>query len=318
MLAITMGDPNGVGPEILLKAYSKSFILGEFVVIGDKTALEYCSEVLGFEISFNFIESPLEYKPNTLNVISPNILNEKDLAPGKINKKCGYAAINYVSIAVQYALDGLVEGIVTLPISKQAVQLSYPKFSGHTEFIAQMCNETNYTMMLSSSKLLVTHVNTHVSMKEAIANITKEKVFNVIQITNQELSSFINKPKIAVAGLNCHASENGLFGNEEIDEIIPAIEMAKKVGIDCSGPYPPDTVFVKAINGEFDVVVCMYHDQGHIPIKLLGFDEGVNTTLGLKIKRTSVDHGTAYDIAYKGIASITSFVEAYNFARKII
>jgi 4-hydroxythreonine-4-phosphate dehydrogenase len=178
-----------------------------------------------------------------------------------------------------------------------------------------MCGQENYTMMLYSKSLIVTHVSTHVSMLDAIGNVKKDRVYNVIKLTYNALTSFVANPKIAVAGLNAHAGEHGSFGDEEIKEIVPAIEMAQKEGIDSVGPEPPDTVFLKAYHKKYDAVVCMYHDQGHIPMKLLNFDEGVNVTLGLKVIRTSVDHGTAFDIAYKGLAKTDSFVEALKMAK---
>ena len=205
--------------------------------------------------------------------------------------------------------------IVTLPMNKEYL-LSDPSFTGHTELIGHSDNKLYHDA--SSDKLIVTHVSTHVSMKDAIAGVKKERVLNVIELTQKSLSSFIDKPKIAVAGLNPHAGENGAFGSEEIEEIAPAILSARESGIDVVGPVPPDTVFLKALHREYDAVVCMYHDQGHIPMKLLDFDSGVNITLGLKVIRTSVDHGTAFDIAYKGIASTQSLISAYKFAKRLI
>jgi len=203
-------------------------------------------------------------------------------------------------------------------MNKEATRLSDETFTGHTELIAKICGQDKYTMMLASDKLTVTHVNTHVSMEQAIRNVKKEKVYDVIKLTYDALKRFIQEPKIAVAGLNPHAGEGGSFGREDIDEIAPAVEKAKSEGMNVEGPLPPDTVFLKAYKKQYDAVVCMYHDQGHIPMKLLDFEGGVNVTLGLKVIRTSVDHGTAFDIAYKGIASTRSFVEAYNFAVKLV
>jgi len=189
-------------------------------------------------------------------------------------------------------------------------------FTGHTELIAELCGQYGYTMMLASQKLTVTHVSTHVSMQEA-CNVKKERVLEVIRLTNEAISRFIPSPKIAVAGLNAHAGEGGAFGCQEIDEINPAVEAANEEGINTFGALPPDTVFWRAAKGEFDAVVCMYHDQGHIPMKLLDFEGGVNVTLGLDVVRTSVDHGTAFDIAWQGKASTGSLVAAYEYGLKI-
>jgi len=202
-------------------------------------------------------------------------------------------------------------------MNKEATRLSEPNFSGHTGYIASLCKEKNYTMMLASDKLMVTHVSTHVSMEAAVKAVKKERIYEVIKLTYTALKKLKSIPKIAVAGLNPHAGENGAFGKEELEEIIPAVERASMEGIQVEGPIAPDTVFLKAYKKEYDVVICMYHDQGHIPMKLLDFEGGVNITLGLQIIRTSVDHGTAFDIAYKGIASTRSLVEAYNFAVKL-
>ncbi len=317
MIAITIGDPNGIGPEVLLKAHRQGALEGKYVAVGDQSVLKYCAARLDLDQELRVIGSPAEHEDGALNVISLGLMSAEDITPGRVDKKAGAASIAYVRKAAQMALDGMVDCLVTLPVNKQAVQLSYPRFSGHTELIAEMCGQSEYTMMLSSPRLRVTHVTTHVSMADAIRIISRDRVLSVITLTHEALRSFIEIPRIAVAGLNCHAGEHGLFGREEIERIAPAVEAARAAGMECSGPYPPDTIFLRASRGEFDAVVCMYHDQGHIPVKLLGFDEGVNVTLGLRIKRTSVDHGTAFDIAYQGVASPRSLIEAYMLARKL-
>lgn len=318
LIGITMGDASGVGPELILKAFMKNSLEGDFIVIGDFSILAYCNDLLNIGASLNPIECLSQRKPKVLNVYDMGLMGRDKLRIGEISKESGYAARSYVEKATEMALDGEIDAIVTLPMNKEATRLSDPSFTGHTELIADICGQTNYTMMLASDKLIVTHVSTHVSMKDAIAGVKKERVLNVIELTQKSLSSFIDKPKIAVAGLNPHAGENGAFGSEEIEEIAPAILSARESGIDVVGPVPPDTVFLKALHREYDAVVCMYHDQGHIPMKLLDFDSGVNITLGLKVIRTSVDHGTAFDIAYKGIASTQSLISAYKFAKRLI
>lgn len=316
-LAITMGDPNGVGPEIILNAFINSQLPEDCFVIGDLSVLQFCSDTLGLKVNINSSDDIPEIIAGTLNMLDMRMLERVDITPGRMNERAGHAAREYVIKAARFALDKRIEGMVTLPVNKEAVCLSHPGFTGHTELIAGMCGQENYTMMLSSKSLAVTHVSTHVSMAKAVDMVKKDRVYNVIKLTHNALASFICSPRIAVAGLNAHAGEHGLFGSEEENEIKPAVNQARAEGLEVIGPLPPDTIFLKAQRGEFDGVVCMYHDQGHIPMKLLDFDGGVNITLGLPIIRTSVDHGTAYDIAYKGIASTKSLIQAIDFARKM-
>lgn len=318
LIGITMGDASGVGPELLLKAFVEGSLKGDFIVIGDYSILEYCNNLLNIGATLHPIDDLSQYKKGLLNVFDMGLMAQSDLEIGQVSKASGYAAYKYVEKATNMALEGVIDAIVTLPMNKEATRLSFPHFTGHTELIAQICEQDKYTMMLASDKLVVTHVSTHVSMQQAIASVKKERVLDVIKLTHEALSSFIDKPRIAVAGLNPHAGENGAFGREEIEEIGPAVQAAQEMGLNVTGPVPPDTVFVKAVKKEYDAVVCHYHDQGHIPIKLLDFEGGVNVTLGLKVIRTSVDHGTAFDIAYKGVASSRSFVNAYNFARLLV
>lgn len=317
MLAITLGDGNGIGPELLLGAYQAGKLTGEFVAVGDYSVVEYCNSQMEFGVPLHKISSLDQRKPSKLNVLDAELLAPEDIQPGEISKKVAAASRAYVVTAVQLALEGKVKGIVTLPVNKEAIRLSDENFTGHTELIAAMCDSDSYTMMLVSDKLTVTHVNTHVSMQDAVESIKTARVLEVISLTQEALARFIPEPRIAVAGLNSHAGENGAFGMEEILEITPAVAKAKEQGIQAFGAVAPDTVFWRATKGEFDAVVCMYHDQGHIPIKVLDFEGGINVTLGLQVIRTSVDHGTAFDIAYQGKASIASLVLAYEYARKI-
>jgi 4-hydroxythreonine-4-phosphate dehydrogenase len=208
--------------------------------------------------------------------------------------------------------------MVTLPMNKQATQLSDPGFTGHTELIGEVCEAPDVTIMLASEQLIVTHVTTHVSLTEAIRRCKQERVRKILELTVAAVRRLKPDPRIAVAGLNPHAGEHGLFGDEEIKEIRPAVEWARSQGMPVEGPLPPDTVFYLAVKrGKYDAIVCMYHDQGHIPLKLLDFEGGVNVTLGLPIIRTSVDHGTAFDIAGQGIASTASLVKALAFAVRL-
>ncbi|MGI6706357.1 MAG: 4-hydroxythreonine-4-phosphate dehydrogenase PdxA [Clostridia bacterium] len=317
-IAITMGDACGVGPELILRAYKDQLIEKDFFVIGDYEVLDYCGSILRYELPLRRISDVDDLVDGYVNILDLGLLRRDQITIGRSSMEAGEAAVRYVEYATRLALEGKIDAIVTLPINKEASRLNDEEFTGHTELIAKLCNETNYTMMLASDKLIVTHVSTHVSMKEAIGRVKKDRIYNVIRLTHEALNRFRDFPKIAVAGLNPHAGENGSFGREDLEEIKPAVEKAAKEGIRVEGPLPPDTVFLKAYMGEYDAVVCMYHDQGHIPMKLLDFEGGVNVTLGLKIIRTSVDHGTAYDIAYKGIASTRSLVEAFRFAKKLI
>ena len=318
MLAITMGDANGVGPEIVLKAFKQNELgNGDYVVVGDYSILNWCNEKLGYGVNLHKMSDLADYDNQALNVYDLNLLSPDDLTLGKIDKKVAAASREYVAEATRLALDNKFTALVTLPVNKEAIRLSDPNFTGHTELIADICGQNSYTMMLASSKLTVTHVSTHVSMLQSIANVKKDRILDVIKLTYDAIHRFKETPKIAVAGLNAHSGEGGAFGMEEIEEITPAIEAANAAGMNAIGPVPPDTVFLRASKGEFDAVVCMYHDQGHIPMKVLDFEGGVNVTLGLKVVRTSVDHGTAYDIAYKGIASTGSLVAALDYGRKI-
>ena len=316
-IGITMGDAAGVGPELIIRAFGGGELPGDFLIVGDYSVLEYCSRVLDYPVPLRRAGHVTDIREGFLNILDLSLLEEKDIVVGEISARTGETSVRYVEEAVRLALDGSINAMVTLPVNKEAVRLSRRDFTGHTELIAHMCGQDNYTMMLASDKLRVTHVSTHVSMEEAVRLVTRDRVYNVIRLTWDSLKSFIPVPRIAVAGLNAHAGENGSFGREDADEIRPAVEKARGGGLEVSGPLPPDTVFLKAARGQFDAVVCMYHDQGHIPMKLLDFEGGVNITLGLKVIRTSVDHGTAFDIAYRGIASTRSLAAAYNYAVKL-
>lgn len=318
LLAVTMGDPSGIGPELVLKAFRENLLQGDFLVIGDYEVLDYCNQLLKYEVKLNRMREMGPRAGGCLNVLDLGLLKKAALQVGVVSKESGSAAYRYVEAATKLALRSKISGIVTLPMNKESTRLSFGNFTGHTELIAELCEETNYTMMLVSDKMIVTHVSTHCSMAEAVVAVKKNRIINVIRLTNAALKGYMENPRIAVAGLNPHAGENGSFGKEEILEIRPAVEMAMNEGINAEGPVAPDIVFLKAYRKEYDAVVCMYHDQGHIPLKLLDFEGGVNVTLGLKVVRTSVDHGTAFDIAYKGVASTRSLVEAFNFARKML
>lgn len=317
-IAITMGDSSGVGPEIVLKAFANRELPDDVIVIGDASILALCNEAMGYDVPLEKITDIAERQTGVLNIYDLDLLTPDDLSIGQVSQKSGYAALQYVECATQLALAKQVAAIVTLPINKEATRLTVPNFSGHTEYIAELCREENYTMMLASEQLIVTHVSTHISLRQALEQVTTEKVLNIIRLTHDAITRLRPRNKIAVAGLNPHAGENGSFGTEDLTEIKPAIEAARAEGIDANGPFPPDTIFFQTVKGKaYDAVVCMYHDQGHIPMKLLDFEGGINVTLGLPILRTSVDHGTAFDIAWQGKAFTRSLKEACALAEKL-
>ena len=317
ILGITMGDSSGVGPEIALRAFRDGEVTKDFILIGDYSALELANEMLGLNVPLRRAAGVEDVQAGAFNVLDFGLLSKDQIKIGQRSKDSGAAARAYVQCAAALAIQGKIGAMVTLPMNKEATRLSDHNFTGHTEMIAELCHEENYTMMLCSDRLTVTHVSTHVSMADAVQLVKRDRILSVIRLTNDALKGVVGKPHIAVAGLNAHAGEHGSFGFEDMNEIEPAVLDAKAEGIDATGPIAPDSVFFRAINGEFDAVVCMYHDQGHIPMKMLDFEGGVNVTLGLPIIRTSVDHGTAFDIAYKGVASTHSFVLAFELARKM-
>ena len=311
-LAITMGDASGIGPEIVLRRFCEGGLGDDVVVYGDASILRHGASLLGLDVDWA-----------RLPIVDLALLTAADHRPGRLDAASGAAARAYVERATRDALAGTVAGIVTMPMNKEATQLSDPAFVGHTELIAGLCGVQKVTMMLTTrlpgGPLAVTHVSTHVSLATAIERVRRERVLDVIHLTNDVLGRFLDRPRIAVCGLNPHAGEHGLFGGEDIEHIAPAIAAAVAEGIDASGPHPADTVFYQAVHrGRYDAIVCMYHDQGHGPMKLLAFDTGVNVTLGLPIVRTSVDHGTAFDIAWKGEAFTDSLQHALDYARMLV
>lgn len=326
IVAISMGDPAGIGPEIILQAFANHHfeIVEKLIIIGDLEVLKKVNNLLEFSLKFNELKQSDNLNLNNLQTDAINVLNlanielEK-LKPGQINKQAGQAAFEYVKKGVELAKKGKIAALVTAPINKKALREAGLNYPGHTEILAQLTKTEDYAMFLYSEQLKVIHVSTHISLLEACQSINRLRIEKVIKLAEKALNDLgITHPRIAVAGLNPHAGEKGLFGKEEQESIEPAISSAKKQGIDVSGPIPPDTVFVKAVKGEYDIVVVMYHDQGHIPVKLLDFDSGVNITVGLPIIRTSVDHGTAFDIAWQGKATDKSLVEAVKAAKLML
>jgi 4-hydroxythreonine-4-phosphate dehydrogenase len=321
IIGITMGDAAGIGPEIIDKALSKKeiYAISRPIVIGDASVLRDALKVAKVQVRIQPVDntSSAKFEHGTIEVIDLKNIRLSELKMGKVQAMAGKAAFEYVKKAVEMALKGEIDAIVTAPLNKEAMNLAGYDYAGHTEILADLTKTKNYAMMLVAGKLVVVHVTTHVSMLQACALVRKERVLNTIKLTYEVLLKLgVQNPKIAVAGLNAHAGESGMFGDEEIKEISPAIEAAKKSGINVIGPMPPDTVFLRASKGEYDGVVAMYHDQGHIPVKMLGFESGVNVTIGLPIIRTSVDHGTAYGRAglRLGTGDPTSLEEAIKLA----
>lgn len=318
-IAITMGDGAGIGPEIIMKAlkHQELYERSRPFVVGDAKILKRAARIVGSNLEVRAISSLDEatYQYGTVDCVDLNLLPE-DLAFGKVSKEAGNAAFRFLEKAIELAKRGEIEAICTAPLNKEALHLAGHRYPGHTEILAELTGTKDYAMMLTAPTLRVIHVTTHVGLIDAIRKITPERTYKVIELADETLKrAGIAKPKIAVCGINPHAGENGLFGyREEEEKIIPAVQKAKEKGIDVTGPLPADTLFFLANRGDYDIVVAMYHDQGHIPIKVLGIEAGVNITVGLPIIRTSVDHGTAFDIAGKGIANEKSLIVAIEQA----
>lgn len=323
VIGVTMGDPSGIGPEIVLKSFLDEDIRkNRLVVIGDfdiMRAMANKLEIQSFKLNKvkNIIDC--QFSKDTLNIYDMDNVEISKLEPGTVQAMSGNAAFEYVKKATELALAKEIDGIATAPLNKESMHKAGHLYPGHTEILAKFSGTKDYAMFLYDEALKVVHVSTHISLLDAIRNLRKERVATVIGLAHDTMTKLgYENPKIAVAGINPHAGEGGLFGDEEIREIIPAIELKVSEGLNVEGPVPPDTVFLKAKEGQYDVVVAMYHDQGHIPLKLLGFHSGVNVTVGLPIIRTSVDHGTAFGKAWKGTANESSMKEAIKLAVKLV
>ena len=320
-IAITMGCPAGIGPEIILRYFQDLPVssLYKTVVLGDLAVLEKNRKELGFSSRLVPWQPGTPVPNDAIPVMPLSELSFNTIQWGKPNRSTAHAMVNYIKKGVELTQQGWLDGIVTCPISKAALNDAGYGFPGHTEMLAALTDTTDFAMMMAGSSLRVTLVTIHCAISEVPPALSTQRILQLIRTTNNSLKNDfgISRPRIAVAGLNPHAGENQLFGNEEFHSILPAVTLGHNEGIDVSGPFPPDTVFVRASQGRYDAVVCMYHDQGLIPFKLLHFSDGVNVTLGLPIVRTSVDHGTAYDIAGKGIANCDSLKEAVTMAAEI-
>jgi 4-hydroxythreonine-4-phosphate dehydrogenase len=322
ILGITMGDAAGIGPEIIVKALAAKEIyeIARPVVFGDKKIMERAIGIVGADVTCQSVQD-VALAGRTYGIIDVVDLDNLplDLPFAQVDGRAGKAAYEYIEKAVGYALKAQIHAIVTAPLNKEALNLGGCHYPGHTEILGALSGQKDYSMMLVGGALKVIHVTTHVPLRKACDLVKKDRVLRVIRLANDTLKMMgIEKPRIAVAGLNPHSGEHGLFGTEDELEITPAVDAAKVMGMDVTGPVPPDTVFYQAaIRERFDIVVVMYHDQGHIPIKVLGFETGVNVTVGLPFIRTSVDHGTAFDIAGKGIADGKSMTESLLLGAKM-
>ena len=328
-----MGDPGSIGPEVAVRAFAQNSVYGKCrpLLVGDLGVLTKAIRFTGESLAVNSIKTAGDgkYERGTVDLFDMANVDLSKFEMGRVSAMAGQAAFQYVVKAIELAQAGDVDGTVTGPINKEAINLAGHHFSGHTEIYAHYTNTKKDAMLLVEDNLRVIHVSTHVSLRQACDLVQKGRILEVIELLNQACIGFeIENPRIAVAGLNPHAGDGGLFGDEEEKEIIPAIKEARRRGIDVIGPEPPDTLFAKARGGSIDGCVAMYHDQGHIPFKMVGFQwdsqkgkmksvRGVNITLGLPIIRVSVDHGTAMDIAGKGIASPDAMLLAIDYATKM-
>jgi len=334
IIAITMGDPAGIGAEIAVKALNNESLYKNSIplIIGDIEVIKDAINFIPSNLKLNEVKKPEQAKGKygIIDVLNLNNISLNEFKYGEVNSKAGKASIEYIITGIDLALENRVQAVVTGPIHKEAINQAGYKYAGHTELFAERTKTKEYAMMLADKEMRVIHVSTHVSLKEAIERVKKDRIYKVIKLAHNAMLNFgIDEPKIAVAGLNPHAGEQGLFGTEEIEEITPAIEKALKDNINVEGPIPPDTVFSKVRGGQYDIAVVMYHDQGHIPMKVTGFQfdqktnkwssvSGVNATIGLPIIRTSVDHGTAFGKAGEGRANEESMIEAFKMAIKLI
>ena len=332
IIGITMGDPASIGPEITAKALADPSVYERCkpLVVGDAAVMEEALKITGLsdKLKIHKVKDVSEalFEYGTIDVYDMGMVDIEELRRGEVSAMAGNAAFQYVKKVIELAMDQKIDATVTNALNKEAINLAGHHYSGHTEIYADYTGTKKYTMMLAHENLRVVHVSTHVSLREACDRVKKDRILEVIRIADQACRQLgIEQPKIGVAGLNPHSGENGMFGREEIEEITPAIQAATAEGILAEGPVPPDTIFSKARGGWYDMVVAMYHDQGHIPLKVVGFvynqEEqkwdavaGVNITLGLPIIRASVDHGTAFDQAGTGLASELSLINALDYA----
>lgn len=318
-----MGDPAGIGSEVIVGAYPRIQSVANVIVLGSETVMRDALRVRDSDLDLELVDSIDEatFDAEAIPVIDHGLVDAFEY--GRVEETYGKASLAYIRRAIDLATAGEIDAITTAPINKQATNRAGSEYAGHTGLLADATDTETYSMMLIEKPLRVTHVSTHVPLSDAIERVTSENVYETIEVTHDALLKLgIETPEIAVAGLNPHASDDGLIGSRDLEAIEPAVERAREDGLQVCGPESPDTVYVSASRGQYDCVVSMYHDQGHIPIKMLGFQSaggvsGVNTTIGLPITRTSVDHGTAFDIAGEGIASEESMIDAVRVAAEM-
>jgi len=322
VLGVTLGDPAGIGIEITLKALAENPFAGRcrLLLIGEEAQVRAQMEYAGGKATLRVVQSPEEVVEDAgvIHLMDMGVL-PAPITPGELSPAGGEAAFRALVRGIELSMAGGLAGIVTAPLNKAAMHAAGHKFDGHTEILGHYCGKLPTYMLLSSQNLKIVHVSTHCSLREACDRATKARVLDTIRALNAHLWELgMDNPRIAVAGLNPHAGEGGLFGREEIDQIIPAIEAARAEGIAAEGPIPPDSLYLRAFRGQFAGVVAMYHDQGHIPQKLVAFEEAVNVTLGLPMIRTSVDHGTAFDIAGKNKGDPVNMRYAIEYAIRMM
>ncbi len=322
ILAVTLGDPAGTGPELITRALALPAVrrLCRPIVVGDAAVLERAARITGSGGAIRPVASVAEasFAPDGIDVLDMGLVDVARLEPGKVQAMAGDAAFRYVLKAAGLALSGEVAGIVTSALNKEAMNLAGHHHDGHTGLLAEVCGSPGATMMLVAGRLRVSHVSTHVSLRQAVERVRAGRIVKVIELTAAALASLgIPRPRIAVAGLNPHAGENGLFGDEEKIHIEPAVARARELGHEVSGPWAGDTVFFRTMRGEFDAAVAMYHDQGHVAAKMLGIWRGVNVTLGLPIVRTSVEHGTDFRNAGTGRGDPRSLIAAIKLGARL-
>ena len=322
-LLVTMGDPSGIGPEILAlaSAHIQSPIKSNRIIIGNTDIIKTAITLRNLQLEVHTICSveQASFEQGLINVLDPINLDAKTIRAGELSKAAGKASVEWIELAGKLLLAGKAQAMVTAPINKEAVKMSGIKTIGHMEILQKISSAKNVATMLISGNLFVVHLSTHVALRNAHKAVSTQNITNKLILTNQFfLRYFKLKPAIGVASFNPHNGDGGLMGSEESLYIIPAIEQAQSMGIDAHGPIAADSIFTLAIRGQFNVVLAMYHDQGHIPIKVHGWEQSVSVTLGLPFLRTSVDHGTAFDIAGKGIADPTSMIESIRLAENLL
>jgi 4-hydroxythreonine-4-phosphate dehydrogenase len=318
-IAITMGDPCGIGPEVVVKALADPQVYASCrpVVVGNTYAMQQAVKLTRLPLRINETDDPTSAgeDPSVVDVVDIHNLNPEDITVGQISIPCGKASMEWVSKAGQLALAGIVDGLATAPLNKEAASLAGYQSIGHMELLQELSGAKTVATMLLAKNLRVVHLTTHRSLRVACDYVKKDRILDFLQLTHDSFVQWgFTNPRIAAAALNPHGSDGGLLGNEEAEEIAPAVNAARERGINVVGPVPADIVFHQAIQGRYDTVLCMYHDQGHIPVKVYGFEESITANLGLPFVRTSVDHGTAFDIAGRGIADHISMLESIRLA----